>query len=267
MAQAHLEQILVNLTVNARDAMPEGGSLELEARRPRNERGEPGPEVVLVARDSGTGMDPEVAAHAFEPFFTTKPPGAGTGLGLAITYGIVDKAGGQITLESVPGAGTIFTIRLPAAEPAARPKSLPRLRIERPVDDLEGQGETLLVVEDETGVSQVLCEMLEGHGYQVLRAASPAEALRVAAEHAGPIHLLLSDVILPRVSGPELAQQLLALRPELGVLYMSGYTGDALDHHGIQEGDGNLLRKPFEQGELLRRVRERLTAAPATGTS
>ncbi len=263
MAQANLEQVLVNLTVNARDAMPEGGVLQLEVQRPFDENGEDSGEVIIVARDNGIGMAEEVAAHAFEPFFTTKAPGAGTGLGLAITYGIVDKASGQITLESTPGVGTTFTIRLPVADPPPRPKSRPHSRANLPEVSVEGQGETLLVVEDEAGVSRVLCEILEAHNYRVLRAASPPQALQVAIEHEGPIALLISDVILPRMSGPELARDLLALRPSLRVLYMSGYTGDALDRHGVKDGDKNLLRKPFEQEELLWRVRERITAGAA----
>jgi PAS domain S-box-containing protein len=258
MAQANLEQVLVNLTVNARDAMPQGGVFHLEAQRLDGEEDEALGEVMIVARDSGVGMEQEVAAHAFEPFFTTKAPGAGTGLGLAITYGIIDKASGQITLESTPGVGTTFTIHLPLAAPPTRPKSRPRAALRAELSR-DGQGETLLVVEDEAGVSRMLCEILEAHRYRVLRAASPPQALQVAAEHEGPIDLLISDVILPRMSGPELARELVTLRPGLRVLYMSGYTADALDRHGVRDGD--LLRKPFEQEELLWRVRDRLTAA------
>ena len=250
----HLEHVLVNLAVNARDAMPAGGTLTLETSRVEPVGGAAvgtkGAYVRLVVRDTGTGMSAAVAAHAFEPFFSTKEQGRGTGLGLAITYGIVQKAGGQITLDTAPGDGTTFTILLPAAEavtPTAPPIS------PRPP---EGTGETILVVEDEDAVRQTIVRTLVEHGYEVLSASCATDAER-AGGTTPQIDLLLTDVIMPKTSGPELALTLRAARPKLRVLYMSGYAGDALSDRGVPMGE--VMYKPFDETELLQRVRAALS--------
>jgi two-component system, cell cycle sensor histidine kinase and response regulator CckA len=263
VARGNLEQVLVNLAVNARDAMPEGGTLGIEtsavtldAQQARGLLGlAPGPHVRVVVRDTGVGMTAEVAAHAFEPFFTTKEQATGTGLGLAITYGIVQKAGGHIAIDSIEGRGTRVTIHLPCAATPA-----PALEVQsRPEVEPAGRGETILVVEDEAGVRHVLDRILRDNGYEVLLASGPGEALLTAEQHRGTIALLLTDVIMPRMSGPELAERLLKVRDNMRVLYMSGYAGDALERAGVEDGEVHLLPKPFSEPELLARVRELLS--------
>ncbi|HEY4238176.1 MAG TPA: PAS domain S-box protein [Kofleriaceae bacterium] len=246
IARPHLEQVLVNLAVNARDAMPGGGTITILSSRVA-EAG--APFVRLFVRDTGVGMAPDVAAHAFEPFFSTKE-GRGTGLGLAITYGIVQKAGGRILLESALGAGTSFTILLPAAERAEEIRE-PRTPIAR-----EGNGEVILVVEDEPAVRTTIVRVLREHGYEVLAAADANDALDRAAS-TGRIDLLLTDVIMPRMSGPELAARLRAVRPTLRVMYVSGYAGDALAERGVAVDE--VMYKPFAEADLLDRVRAALS--------
>ncbi len=265
---AQLEQMIANLVVNARDAMPLGGRLALETRGvvlderfARTHVGvRPGPYVRLIVRDTGVGMDAVTKAHLFEPFFTTKGPGKGTGLGLATVYGIVTQSGGAIRVESEPGQGATFTIDLPRVEAPAAPgaaRSSPAA--------VPHGSETVLLVEDEPGVRGLARDILHGHGYRVLEASNGAEALRIGQAHHGPIHLLLTDVVMPQMGGRELADRLTALRRETRVLYVSGYTDDAILHQGISQTGVAFLEKPFTAGGLAQKVREVLDAAPAAG--
>jgi PAS domain S-box-containing protein len=253
-----LEQILVNLAVNARDAMPDGGELRIDtanveidseyaASRPELS---PGPHVRVRVSDTGSGMSTETALRAFDPFFTTKPPGQGTGLGLATVYGIVQQAGGRVQIYSEEGVGTTFTVLLPASSPAdASAKSQP--------DSRRAHGEeTILLVEDEQALREVTKRILRGAGYRVMEAENGPRALQVAAEHDGPIDLLLSDVIMPEMAGPQMAEQLLEHRPSTRVLLMSGFAQPILDSGGhLQEGM-TLIEKPFSGPELLATVAE-----------
>jgi CheY-like chemotaxis protein len=244
-----LEQVIVNLVVNARDAMPDGGRLTVETA-------DVGRGVRLVIADTGCGMTADVLAHVFEPFFTTKRTGEGTGLGLATVYGIVTQSDGEIAVESAPGRGTRFTIHLPrvneaAPGPAAAAVAAPPTR----------GVETILLVEDEPGVRDFAREVLESYGYTVLPAANADHAEVVVAGHAGPIDLLVSDVIMPGASGPELAERLVAARPGLKVLFVSGYTADAVLRRGVAEPGQHVLAKPFSPQALARKVREILDGA------
>ena len=261
-----LEQVLVNLVVNARDAMPDGGVVTVttapaelsddQARRFGSIV--PGPCAILTVSDTGSGMDEETRLRVFEPFFTTKPVGKGTGLGLSMVYGIVEQHGGAITVESSPGHGTTFRIYLPRvadvlSEPEGHAKAGPTVR----------GSETILLVEDETEVRDLVAQMLQGSGYTVLTAPDPGTALALSEQHRGLIHLLLTDVVLPEMSGRELRQRLRESRPRTKVLYMSGYTDEALGRHGALEPDVVLLQKPFSVGELGRKIREILDGRDA----
>ncbi|MFN3652978.1 MAG: PAS domain S-box protein [Armatimonadota bacterium] len=252
-----IEQVLVNLVVNARDAMPHGGRLTIATRNVDlegpfvREHPEvlPGRYVALAVRDTGTGMAPDVAARAFEPFFTTKDVGKGTGLGLATVYGIIKQSGGYIYLKTAPGKGSEFTVYLPRIDRECRqdaPVTAPALP--------DGT-ETLLVVEDEEMLRRLAVRVLEGCGYTVLQARNRIDALRVAGEHEGPIHLLLTDVVMPGGGGSTLAKELQENRPETRVLYMSGYTEDAIVRHGLARAEVSFLPKPFSPLELARKVR------------
>jgi PAS domain S-box-containing protein len=275
-----LEQILLNLAVNARDAMsrgtggpgePGGGRLtiktsnvELDLDYVRRHVGlEPGPYVLLTVTDTGCGMGPEVQAHLFEPFFTTKDKGKGTGLGLSTVYGIVQQTGGHIEVESAPGAGATFRVFLPrhTVGPWGRGEEASRSPVPEaePARSLQGT-ETILVVEDDEGVRKRACEILQGYGYVVREAGHGEEALAVAKEHPGPIHLLVADVVMPQVSGPELARRLAPSRPEMKVLFISGYTDGELAPYGVLREGTSLLRKPFKPEALARRVRALLDA-------
>ncbi|MFO0980223.1 MAG: ATP-binding protein [Planctomycetota bacterium] len=247
-----VQQVLLNLTVNARDAMNQGGHLIV---RTRND--ERAVEVRLAVSDTGCGIAAEHRAHLFEPFYTTKELGKGTGLGLAMVYGIVQQSGGRITVDSEPGCGTTFTIHLPRVA-AVKPSGQAD-----PVAPSESHGgETVLIVEDEPDVRSLMRDTLACSGYRVLEATDGVHALEVARSHGETIHLLLTDVVMPRSSGPELARQLARVRPETRVLYVSGYTGDArLDHHGA--GRIAFIQKPFRATELKRRVHEVLHAPAA----
>jgi two-component system, cell cycle sensor histidine kinase and response regulator CckA len=258
-----LEQVVMNLAVNARDAMPLGGRLEVRTRNldaalpaQRHDEMPPGPRVLLEVRDHGTGMTEAVRLRVFEPFFTTKGPGQGTGLGLATVYGIVKQSGGHVEVESAVGQGTSFRVYLPRVEesvphrpPAATPVELPR------------GSETVLLAEDEGAVRGFASIILRSCGYRVLEAADGFDALRQAKEHAGPIHLLVSDVIMPRMNGSQLAEQLRQARPNVRVLFISGYTADI----ALPQGGDAFLQKPFTPMALAGKVRRVLDdcSAPA----
>jgi PAS domain S-box-containing protein len=265
---AQLEQMIVNLAVNARDAMPLGGRLALETSFVRLDEGlarehvglRPGPHVRLVVRDTGVGMDGLIKAHLFEPFFTTKGPGKGTGLGLATVYGIVTQSGGAIRVESEPGQGATFTIDLPRVDAPADLRGDPRIPAAAPHGS-----ETVLLVEDEPEVRGLARDILHQQGYTVLEAADGDEALRIGREHGGPIHLLVTDVVMPQMGGRELADHLTAGRRETKILYVSGYTDDAILHQGVSETGMAFLAKPFTASDLAHKVREVLDAASAGG--
>ncbi|MCC6751874.1 MAG: PAS domain S-box protein [Deltaproteobacteria bacterium] len=256
-----LEQVILNLALNARDAMPTGGRLTIAtgealldqeyARHHADVR--PGEYVTLTVSDEGSGMAPEVRERIFEPFFTTKAAGKGTGLGLATVFGIVTQSGGHIGVQSEVGAGTSFTIFLPRAS------APPDERAERPGPRPGPPGrETVLVVEDDEGVRRFVMRALGRHGYQLLEAPGGREALEVHARHSGSIDLLLTDVVMPAMSGPELAQALRARQPELRVLFMSGYADGAVSSHGALVAGTHFMEKPLTVEELTRRVRRAL---------
>jgi two-component system cell cycle sensor histidine kinase/response regulator CckA len=255
-----MEQVLLNLAVNARDAMPRGGVLAIETahvsldEEHAQQRLEvpPGDYVMIAVADTGIGMDRGTMDHMFEPFFTTKEKGRGTGLGLSTAYGIVKQSGGHLAVESRPGAGSTFRIYLPRTEAQRGDYTV---RIERPTI-LHGS-ETVLVVEDEEMVRQLASHILRRSGYVVLEAANAGEALLIGERHEGPIHLLLSDVVMPRVSGVDLARRLLQQRATMKVLFMSGYTEEATAQHGLDVSFG-LIEKPFTPQALLTEVRETL---------
>jgi PAS domain S-box-containing protein len=264
-----IEQILVNLAVNARDAMPEGGKLVIEtanvelddAYARRHPVVNPGRYVMLAMSDTGTGMDAATQAHIFEPFFTTKEHGKGTGLGLSTVYGIVKQSGGFVWVYSEPGLGSTFKIYLPLIEDAAEsvPGSEGR---ELPF----GGSETILLVEDEEAVRTLASRILQERGYKVLESASPEDALQIAEQHQEPIALLLTDVVLPKMSGRKIAEHLTHLRPNMKVLYMSGYTDDAIVRNGVLYANTAFLQKPFAPAALARKVREVLDAAHDVGS-
>ncbi|MBI2678389.1 MAG: PAS domain S-box protein [Candidatus Koribacter versatilis] len=255
-----LEQVVMNLAINARDAMPRGGKLtlgtanaeidELYARE--HPTITPGRYVLLAVSDSGVGMDADTQAHIFEPFFTTKEQGKGTGLGLSTVYGIVKQSGGDIWVYSEIGVGTTFKVYLPRVDAPA--EAVPGRAV--PVAHREGGTETVLVVEDEAGVRALVRKFLERSGYRVLEAASGDQALAMAEKERGKIHLLLTDVVLPRMSGSELSKRLVQARPEMRVLYMSGYTDDAIVHHGVLSAGAAFVQKPFTADSLARKIRE-----------
>lgn len=248
-----IDQILMNLVVNARDAMPTGGAITiLTDFAPVSEAGgliPPGAWTRLVVADTGAGMSGEVLAHAFEPFYTTKKHTGGTGLGLATVYGLVRQAGGFVSLDSEPGHGTIVTILLPRH--AVGQDVVTETR------ENAGSGrETVLLVEDEDAVRRLAKEILERRGYHVLAAACGQEALEVAKTHKARVDLVLTDVVMPGMSGSEVAHRLIQQRPEIRVLYMSGYADDAILRHGVQHGSVNFIQKPFSPDALSVKVRE-----------
>jgi len=262
--RGQLEQVIMNLAVNARDAMAGGGVLTVEVSAVDAEEGaaegtpRAGPCVMVAVSDTGCGMDAGTASRIFEPFFTTKAQGKGTGLGLSMVYGIVEQSGGSIELESTPGKGTTFNVFLPRLEEGA---GTPGAETAAPIS-VRGT-ETVLLAEDEPAVRAVAREALEDHGYRVIEAANGVEALSAARSHIGPLDLLITDMVMPQMGGRELAQRLLAMRPTMRVLFMSGYTDDAHVRQGVSEATSAFLHKPFAIGAFARKVRETLDAEPA----
>ena len=262
--RGQIEQVVMNLAINARDAMPQGGQLVVETANAdlddeyvrRNVGSRPGPHVMLAVSDSGVGIPRELQRHIFEPFFTTKEQGKGTGLGLATVYGIVKQSGGYIEVDSEPGRGTTFRIYLPRVD-SASPAAERSPRAAAPT----GGTETILLVEDEDGVRELARDILRSSGYTVLEGRNGAEGLLLGERHQGALDLLLTDVVMPRMSGRELAERMVSLRPELSVLYMSGYTDDAVIRHGVLGSDTAFLQKPFTPAALVQRVRETLDQA------
>jgi PAS domain S-box-containing protein len=257
-------QVIINLAVNARDAMPTGGKLTIrtanvevdESVGALHPRARPGRYVMLAVTDTGLGMSPEIQARIFEPFFTTKGPGEGTGLGLATVRMVVEEAGGFLTLGSAPGRGTTFKLHFPVL--AATPPS------ERPGPNGQATprgNETIFLVEDEEAVRSVTSRILRRQGYRVVEASGGAAAIRLVEQHAGPIDLLITDVVMPEVNGRQLVEHLLPGRPDLRVLYVSGYTNDAVVRHGVFESNVDFLQKPFTIEALTGKVRQVLDAA------
>jgi signal transduction histidine kinase/CheY-like chemotaxis protein len=256
--RGQLSQVIVNLAVNARDAMPEGGRITIEARDAPLSSGysdehlgvTPGAYVLIAVSDTGNGMSPTVKARMFEPFFTTKPRGKGTGLGLSTVFGIVKQSGGHLFVYSEEGHGTTIKVYLPRATESAATDGTARPQVKA------GRGvETVLVVEDEESVRRLARRALEASGYSVLQAASPLEAIEIAAGYPDRIDLLLTDVMMPELTGRQLADRLTASRPGLNVLYMSGYAEDAIVHHGRLDPDTAFLQKPFSPETLSHTVR------------
>ena len=264
-----MEQIILNLAVNARDAMPEGGKLSIETKLSRVGPGKsngqvelkPGEYVELVMSDSGVGMSNSIQAHIFEPFFTTKPAGKGTGLGLSTVYGIVQQAGGYVTFESAPSLGTSFRIFLPRVASAQSGKTSGDERATR----LTGE-ETVLLVEDDQSVCELVKSVLTAQGYSVLPARHPQDAEAICKSHTGRIQLLLTDVIMPEMTGPDLANRLTKLKPQMRVLFMSGYIDDSLVRQKIRDRGIAYLQKPFSPTSLARKIREVLDSVPVPST-
>ena len=255
--QGQIEQVIMNLAVNARDAMPGGGRLTIETRNShldeefalRHRPTIPGEYVMLIVSDTGSGMDAQTQAHIFEPFFTTKEQGRGTGLGLATVYGFVKQSGGYVWVQSEPGVGSTFTIYLPQVGEA-----LPRVHTNDGAAALARGAETILLVEDEESLRTLTRSQLEDSGYTVLEASCGSDAIRIARQHRGPIHLLLTDVVMPGMNGRAVAEVLTASRPETRVVYMSGYTG--FSDYGLMNLDAVIIQKPFARRVLLQRLRE-----------
>jgi PAS domain S-box-containing protein len=260
-----VEQVILNLALNARDAMPEGGTVTLELRNvvldatdARQHAGtRAGRFAMLAVSDTGTGMDATTRDRIFEPFFTTKEQGKGTGLGLATVYGIVEQSGGHIAVSSEPGDGSSFRVYLPAVDgPVDEPPASATVSTSR-------GSETILVVEDESGVRALIQRVLSSRGYRVLLASTPSEALAIGQSYEEPIHLVISDVVLPEMSGPMLVEQLILNRPHIRVLYVSGYTEHAVAHRGVFGPRAPFLPKPFTAATLLQKIRKLLVDASA----
>ena len=265
--QGQIEQVILNLAVNARDAMPVGGKLTIETGhvyldethvRP-DDAVQSGTYVMLAVTDTGAGINPEIQKRVFEPFFTTKEVGKGTGLGLSTVYGIVKQSGGNISVYSEPGMGSTFKVYLPVVgESADSGDARPN------VSELRPGRETVLLVEDEEMVRNLSCEILEMNGYRVLAAANGEEACRVCEVHSGEIHLMITDVVMPQMSGREVAERVAKTRPDMRVLYMSGYTDDAIVSHGVLDDKIPFLQKPFTPDSFAQKVREVLEQVPLT---
>jgi two-component system, cell cycle sensor histidine kinase and response regulator CckA len=262
-----IEQVLMNLVVNARDAMPGAGSLLIETAAVDLDASSlalhpgalPGPHILLAVSDTGEGMDKETTSRIFEPFFTTKAVGKGTGLGLSTVYGIVEQSGGLVEVYSEKGVGTTFKVYLPRIE-----GTVARMPVEAAAPPPRAESKTVLLVEDETALRSMIEEILAEGGYRVLEASTPRRALDMAAAHDGPIHAVLTDVIMPGMSGRELAEKLALIRPDAPVIYMSGYTDDAIGHHGLLEPGTRFLQKPFTADAVLWTLHDALVAAERT---
>ncbi len=265
-----IEQVIMNLAVNSRDAMPNGGKLTIETTNVAHDEEyashhvsvKPGYYVMLAITDTGCGMDKETQSHLFEPFFTTKEKGKGSGLGLSTVYGIIKQSGGNIWTYSEPGLGTTFKIYLPRVEETslAYKPEIRRKEISAP-----GGTETVLLVEDEEAVRSMVSKVLQNKGYRVLEASHGNAALEVCDKFEGPIHLMVTDVIMPQMSGRELAERLALMRPEMQVLYMSGYPDNTIVQHGVLEPGTAFLQKPFTINALELKVREILNSGPPGG--
>jgi two-component system, cell cycle sensor histidine kinase and response regulator CckA len=264
--RGQIEQVVINLVVNARDAMPHGGHLRIETRNvlldaaylQRHPYARVGHHVVLTVSDNGVGMDADVRGRVFEPFFTTKELGKGTGLGLSMVYGIVKQSGGHIELQSEPGAGSQFFVYLPAVEEVADTQS------SAPAAEGGTTGaETVLLVEDDHDVRELLGKTLERHGYRLLQAATGKDALELVGDPGVSIDLLVTDAVLPELSGPALAGHAIRMRPGIRVLFISGYTDDAMLRLGVSNRNEAFLQKPFGSEALLRKVRQLLDGTPA----
>jgi len=261
--RSQIEQVIMNLAVNARDAMPRGGKLTIETTNVEFDDSYsrapvvlmPGRYVMLAVTDNGCGMDADTQAHIFEPFYTTKEKGKGTGLGLATVYGIVKQSGGYVWVYSEIGRGTTFKIYLPSVEEEVAPRE-----IRQAVASLPRGTETVLLVEDEEGVRELAKEYLESCGYKVLVAQNGQAAIDLVSKHSGPIDLIMTDIVMPGLSGSDLAKKVQSLRPDIRVVYMSGYTDQAIIHHGILSSDVLLLQKPFTMSTLAHKLREALSA-------
>ncbi len=260
-----MDQVIMNLAVNARDAMPRGGLLTLKTENVFLDEAYiwehmeviPGSYVMLAVSDSGTGMDADTKAHIFEPFFTTKEPGKGTGLGLATVHGIIKQSGGHIWVYSEAGKGTTFKIYLPRVEAQAvslQPQAAPAA-------SLRGQ-ETILVAEDDEKLRGAICQTLRSYGYSVLEAGNGNEAILLCGQHQGPIHLVLTDVIMPGMSGGELIERLAPLNRKMKVLFMSGYTEDTAALQSLLAAGVPFLEKPFKMMNLVEKVRQVLDTPP-----
>jgi CheY-like chemotaxis protein len=269
--RGQIEQVLMNLVVNARDAMPGGGRIRIATSNLGNERlarhrtaEEPEPHfVVLTISDTGIGMDEETLSRIFEPFFTTKQDGKGTGLGLSTVYGIIEQSGGQIEVDSQPGKGTAFRIYFPEVHENVVESDTPR--------DFAAvhaiNRETLLLVEDEESLRQAAVHALREQGYNVIEVRNGVEAIRVCQEMTDDLHLLITDVVMPRMDGRELASEITRLRPETKILYISGYAKGAIVDKGALERNAEFLAKPFRLSELLQKVREVLGASNSLAAS
>jgi two-component system, cell cycle sensor histidine kinase and response regulator CckA len=264
-----IEQVLMNLAVNARDAMPAGGRLTIETQEVSIDPGEtehpgvaPGRYALLAVTDTGTGIDAATRDRIFEPFFTTKPVGKGTGLGLSTVFGIVQQSGGHISVRSALGVGTSFRVLLPVTDPALQGSAVPAAMVE--VGSLAGS-ETVLLVEDEESVRRLVGTVLRRHGYTVLEAQNGGEALLICEQYAKAIDLVLTDVVMPHLNGPQLFERLHPMRPDMRVLYMSGYIDHAFQDGVIEPGVA-FLQKPITPGVLARQVRRVIEPARAIGS-
>ena len=254
-----IEQVLMNLVVNARDAMPQGGKITIETANVvldetycrSHAEVLPGRYVMLALSDNGCGMDERTKARIFEPFFTTKEAGHGTGLGLAMIHGFIKQSGGHVAVYSEPGVGSTFKLYLPEVEGGQSLEQLPS-----GIDKMPQGAETILLVEDEAGVRSLTRHVLQKCGYTVLDAARGGEALRLAEKHPGSIHLLITDVVMPGMGGRLVAERVTAKHPGTKVLYLSGYTDDAVVRHGVLQAETAFLQKPFTPSALAVKVRD-----------
>ena len=256
---SQLEQVVLNLVINSRDSMDRGGQITIETENvyldtpidSSNEKGQTGLHVKLAIKDTGVGMDENTKAKIFEPFFTTKEKGKGTGLGLSTVYGIVKQSGGSVVVDSEPQKGSTFAVYLKAMEEDVKPYT----DHHKSSEQLNGN-ETVLIVEDENAVLDLMMKVLQQHGYQVLLASSSEDALNMVNDHKEPIDILLTDVVLPGMNGRELAEKMTQLKPEINVIYMSGYTNQVIGNQGILDESTDYIQKPFSPFFLLKKVRE-----------